>query len=603
MDNQEDLLEDPKVGVNLPDLNQEVDDEYAIPQDEDEQLGDLPFAASVVGSAGWNLAGQEGPQGRVPSHVSLASDASHATTIVATSSYFGNTRRSPAEINARQVICPKNARGVLGSCDYSRHQEAATKALPHIFASAKHFHAKNSEGEASNKYANLQSEYAGNLSKIKNFKRHKDSWDMSDPFVIPKLIDPNALSVEDRWGERKTTGVHLLKNWGKLSLCQCKAWQQDSFDYASIEDLTSMEWAKSLMMNSCDALLAEQIDKKFEDLAHYKQGGITYIKIALDEMFTISNTVVTTLQGFFENFAKEGIAKVPNEDVRLATEQIIAVAERLAEVSALPVECTVQILEGFTKCSVNIFRQTFGHLLVGERLRQLRTLSCMTLHDSSCLVGIKKLCKEANDMFNSLNVSKEWNIPQKHRTDACFNCGDPDHGVPKCPKPIDQVRINKAKSEFSKNGGGRGGCGGRGRGRDSGCGRGGNDKAYNRGKWNNDSKATNASVGTFGGVGKHKGKWSMMCKSCGWNKTHTTGFHQSYIENPSSFTLPATHIFWTKSGMTPSKSMTLASTAKPVATTTNSLSSRVRPLLTQYKTGTDDSQFSSFLADLEGVLN
>ena len=54
---------------------------------------------------------------------------------------------------------------------------------------------------------------------------------------------------------------------------------------------------------------------------------MTYIKIALDEMFTISNTIVTTLQGFFEAFAKEGIAKVPNEDVRVDTEQIIAVAK------------------------------------------------------------------------------------------------------------------------------------------------------------------------------------------------------------------------------------------------------------------------------------
>jgi hypothetical protein len=35
---------------------------------------------------------------------------------------------------------------------------------------------------------------------------------------------------------------------------------------------------------------------------------VTYIKIALDEMFTISNTIVTTLQGFFEVFAKDGIA-------------------------------------------------------------------------------------------------------------------------------------------------------------------------------------------------------------------------------------------------------------------------------------------------------
>ena len=90
-----------------------------------------------------------------------------------------------------------------------------------------------------------------------------------------------------------------------------------------------MEWAKSLMMNSCDVLLVDRIDKKFDELDHYKQDGVTYIKIALDEMFTISNTVVATLQGFFEAFAKDGIAKVPNEDICAATEQIIAVTDRL----------------------------------------------------------------------------------------------------------------------------------------------------------------------------------------------------------------------------------------------------------------------------------
>ncbi len=87
-----------------------------------------------------------------------------------------------------------------------------------------------------------------------------------------------------------------------------------------------MEWAKSLMINCCDALLVERIDKKFEDLSLYEQGGVTYIKLALDKMVTISNPVVATLQGFFENFAKDGIAKIPNEDIRVATEQIIATA-------------------------------------------------------------------------------------------------------------------------------------------------------------------------------------------------------------------------------------------------------------------------------------
>jgi hypothetical protein len=204
-----------------------------------------------------------------------------------------------------------------------------------------------------------------------------------------------------------------------------------------------------------------------------------------------------------------------------------------------------------------IFRQTFSHLLVGERLRQLCTLT--TLHDSSRLGGIKKLCKEVNDMFNALNVSKEWNIPRKHRIDACFNCGDPDHGIPKCPKPINQSRIDKAKSKFSRSGGGcgyrgggRNGRDGHGRGRGSGHGRGDGNKANPCGKWRSNDKAVNA-VTTSGGVGKHKGKWSMMRKSWGWNTTHTTGFHDSYAKDPASFSLPATHHFWTKSGKSPSE--------------------------------------------------
>lgn len=100
MDDQDELLEDPEVGVNLPDPNQDVIDEYAIPQDEDEQLGNLPFAGSAVGSAGWNIWLDKDLKDVYPHmfHVSVVSNASHATTIVATSSYFGYARRSPFHI-------------------------------------------------------------------------------------------------------------------------------------------------------------------------------------------------------------------------------------------------------------------------------------------------------------------------------------------------------------------------------------------------------------------------------------------------------------------------------------------------------------------------
>jgi len=80
----------------------------------------------------------------------------------------------------------------------------------------------------------------------------------------------------------------------------------------------------------------KRIEEKYDYLAEYEQGGITYLKIALDEMFTMSNMVIRSLQKYLKQFAQEGIAKVPNEDVHLCSEQINAVCARLAEVDQLP---------------------------------------------------------------------------------------------------------------------------------------------------------------------------------------------------------------------------------------------------------------------------
>lgn len=225
-------------------------------------------------------------------------------------------------------------------------------------------------------------------------------------------------------------------------------------------------------------------------------------------------------------------------------------------------------------------------------------------------------------MFNALNTTKEWNIPQKHRLDAsyvvpCFNCGDPDYGVPKCPKPLDQLQIDKAKAEFSRNGGGCKGCEGRGYsgrgsgGRGSGRGRGDGGKANTRGKWKGNNKALAVIPRESNGVELHNGKWMMLCKSCGRNKTHTSGYHTQWAAAPNSFRLPATHAFWTKSGRSPqaqarggggsAASATTVSSVGASIVSAGSLSARVGPLIAQYKTGSEDSQFASFLADFEKV--
>ncbi len=40
---------------------------------------------------------------------------------------------------------------------------------------------------------------------------------------------------------------------------------------------------------------------------------------------------------------------------------------------------------------------------------------------------------------------------------------------------------------------------------------------------------------TDSGNGIHNGKWSMVCKSCGWNTTHITGYRDKWVADPKSF--------------------------------------------------------------------
>ncbi len=84
-----------------------------------------------------------------------------------------------------------------------------------------------------------------------------------------------------------------------------------------------------------------------------------------------------------------------------------------------------------------------------------------------------------------------------------FYCNDPEHGVPKCPKPIDQARIDRAALEFSQDGGIHGGCG-------SWDGQFGCGSGYERcecnitnicGKWKSDAIEAANAVTTLFGIG------------------------------------------------------------------------------------------------------
>jgi hypothetical protein len=234
-----------------------------------------------------------------------------ARSVVATGNYFNETARCSCRVvSAWKIVCPKEKRGAQRLRDYSRHHVATTAALSELFGVAKHFCTKNAGKELSYKYKDIQSEYVGNLDKLKLFQKRLEAFDILEPFLIPVWINSNAICVNDHWGDRKSQCIDLTKHWSQVTLKRTCAWLRDTFDWCTNDNnLTSMEWVKKFLTNCCDINLVKHIDKKFDFLLKYEQGGITFLKVPLDEMFTMKNILIMLLQKYLNQFAQEGIAK------------------------------------------------------------------------------------------------------------------------------------------------------------------------------------------------------------------------------------------------------------------------------------------------------
>ncbi len=116
----------------------------------------------------------------------IGGGSAKSCSIIPMGNYFdGTTRHSCQMVLAWRVVCPKGKRGDQGLPVYSWHHLAATAAILELFGVAKHFCTKNMDNELSYKYMDIQSEYVGNLDKLKLFTKCMEAFDMFDPFLIP----------------------------------------------------------------------------------------------------------------------------------------------------------------------------------------------------------------------------------------------------------------------------------------------------------------------------------------------------------------------------------------------------------------------------------
>jgi hypothetical protein len=183
--------------------------------------------------------------------------------------------------------------------------------------------------------------------------------------------------------------------------------------------------------------LKKQVNEKYSKLEGYQQGGITFFNIAMNTVFKMSIMAEESLKSFIKDFGKNGLAKIPNENVQLISGQIDGVAERLADSSLLRSESLILYINGYTICMVDAFNQVFSDKSVEYTyLDATGESSFSSMSSGDVLKAMNKISTAARAIYDHLHLGNKWNLPGKHGHHAaatvnkCDNCGALDHLSP-----------------------------------------------------------------------------------------------------------------------------------------------------------------------------
>ena len=126
------------------------------------------------------------------------------------------------------------------------------------------FTPRNSEVESESKsYTYIQSNYVGDIIKMKFLETRVIVYDTMAPFIVPSLLNEYAFEVEYRWGDCSATWVNLYKNWYKITLQHAILFQRYSCDNCvNDEDIVSCELNLELSVNSCNGALIKRTEEK-----------------------------------------------------------------------------------------------------------------------------------------------------------------------------------------------------------------------------------------------------------------------------------------------------------------------------------------------------
>jgi hypothetical protein len=484
------------------------------------------------------------------------------------------------EILGIDVALRKEDYGAPGSSDYHKNMAMATTPLTGKFGVSRHKITREAQDGDETSFQHVQHSIVNTLHRVNEGLVHSQAMDFMDICTLSRLRSHSDSEEPSEWFD--DSEINLWTDLEKCSFEQVSAWQWCVNKRFCDGDLIASLWLYHFVYKSSTDALRTEVRKAYKKIPANQRGEVMYLYLTLCEMFQMSREVKEAMLNFLDLFKRKGIARYTGENVLEAVEEVLGVCKRLDSVNALQEEHLADILTGLSICSNTRFHQMFQHLKELSDLDQVVILPTIKPKDS-LIDRIDAVLEKAVNVYDKFSRGGYWNKTSKggpslnnalvQVTAACWNCGDPAHGVSKCPKSKDQAKIAKNKKAFEEQkksqaqGSGSGSRAGNQRGGQCREKQGGLDKNapdYQRKVWE------------AAGITVAGGQALIRCKLCGLNATHGTSHHAAYVKDPNNFTLPSTHpLLLARQHASTTSNKTVApppSVAPPTTTTTGPVS-------------------------------
>lgn len=316
--------------------------------------------------------------------------------------------RSPgARIDTQRAIT-KNMRGSTPS------ERLKTRRIVCVPLRQKIRHSRVSELLGANVDADISAETLLWHQNLEAIRETFEQFDLDGPFMIPDYFNLASPEILPDF-------TNQLVDYRKVPRHRAVEWQEWVNAYVDNEDLTSVDWAKTILSLSLEPDFKSDVNDIYFEYPASQRGGILLHAIIAELLVAQTQEAKFKLQMWLHNFS---ITNYDGQDVQVASRRLTSIVKALGD--DLPSNAVSLVLKGFAKASSEEFVTKCKTI---EALLE-NSLVSSSLKSAPVAKQVRTIVDDLAKVYHTLSITSNWpGATHVASTRTYYGAGNPSRAL------------------------------------------------------------------------------------------------------------------------------------------------------------------------------